>query len=641
MPFSDQRHEFTQAAIERRMRAHVQQLWGVNALEELDPFVRLMVQALARELHDIGDKFITAETGLLRRLAALLTPVPLAAPQPAHALVQVHPATPTAYLSPTESLFAYRRVASKPYGELDVNHNTFLSAVDTVKLFDGRIAWLAAGQRLYAGDPSPGSAKAGSPAFRTEPGRALPAYHIWLGLELHPALVSLDRLSFHFELPPALDHHPDYYSLLEFSEWAWAHNSQPLHAQPGPGYKLAPETNALLSDQDQNFQQEQVVKAAYHAQFMHLQWAAGMELPPASYPPEFEQVFPPAAAQALQPQPLLWVRVKLAAHFSEALLDQVQVRLNVVPMLNRRLHRLRYRTREMHNILPLPLGPRELFLAVQTLLDSQQRILANRSLQPGSAAGPGTYFVRQSGIERFDARDAREQLQALREVVRDEAVAFAAYGQDRVMLEAQRLNAQIDNLQRLLEQQEGSRAELPHYVIVAPHADADALEVRYWASDGALGNDVAAGTPLKSYDIFSLVNERTLLLTPTRGGRNRLEANDQLEAYRYALLSQNRVVTLEDVKAFVKARLGPLAQHIVIRKGYEVSLTPGQGLLRTVEVVITPASPATGLRTASAALDAQAWTMRCESLAAELRRHAGPLVPYRVLWTRDLPTTSS
>jgi hypothetical protein len=653
MPFSDQRHNFTQAAIERRMRDHVQQLWGVSTLEELDPLVRVMVQALARELHDIGDKFIDAEVGLLQRLAALLTPVPLTAPQPAHALVQVHPAASTAYLDPTESLYVNRRVASKPYGELDVNHNTFLSAVDRVKLFDGRIAWLAAGRHLYACDAVAGNAKAAQPSFRTDSDRPLPAYHLWLGLEINPAVVSLDGLSFHFELPAVLSHRQqaeenaqqirraDYYALLEFSEWAWAHSGRPLQSQRGPGYEFDLGSRALSSDQSMSFEQEQAVKAVYHSQFVHLQCDDSIDLlaQQSTYPPEFADAFP-AATPALQAQPLLWLRVKVAAHFSESLLDQLQVRLNVVPMLNRRLHRLRYRTREMHNILPLPVGPQELFLSIHTLIDSQTRVLANRPFQAGKATGVGTYFVRHGGIERFDARNAREQLRGLVEVVRDEAVAFAAYGQDRVMLEAQRLNDQIDNLRLLLAQQEGNVAELPYYVIVAPHADADALEVRYWASDGALGNDVAAGTPLKSYDIFTLVNEKTLLLTTTKGGRNRLEADEQLEVYHAALLSQNRVVTPEDVKAFVKARLGQLVQSILIRKGFEVSLVPGQGLIRTVEVVLTPALPTAKQVPADAAADADSWHIRCENLTTELRRHVGSLVSYRVLWVPN-PTTGA
>ncbi|RZK46550.1 MAG: hypothetical protein EOO59_19130, partial [Hymenobacter sp.] len=223
MPFSDHRHEFTSEAIRKRMAQHMLHLWGVKSLSSIDPFARLVMETLASELNKLSHELLNAEVGLLNRLASLLTPDLLTVPRPAHAVAWVQPADAMAYLAPTNSLFFTKRMASKPYGELDTRRDIFLGAVDTVKLLHGRVAWLAAGNALHKTDAEGDKIL----AHHTDPGQKLPPHSLWLGLDMHPDLTSLDRLGFYVELPNVAEPEP-LFDLLQLGRWSL--NGQPLAA---------------------------------------------------------------------------------------------------------------------------------------------------------------------------------------------------------------------------------------------------------------------------------------------------------------------------------------------------------------------------------------------------------------------------
>ncbi len=628
MPFSDQRQQFTHETIRKRMMEHVMHLWGVKNPNSLDPFVRLIMDTLANELHKISHEFLGSEAGLLNRLAGLLTPDLLSMPRAAHALVQVQPADPVAYMAPTDSLFLSKRFASKPYGELDTRHDIFLSAVDTVKLFRGRVAWLAAGNGLHTSDAQLGKQL----HSRALPGRPLPPHTLWIGLDLHADVPSLDRLGFYLDLPdvPAPS---ELLSLLPLSRWSL--NGHVLDAHPGLCYepepdRVDPSTNApepLLADLDLNRQVEQDIKSIYHKRFVHLRQSGRPQLPAQAlaYPEAFADCFPEAALAGMAKQPTLWIRVDLPTHYDAAVLDQLNVRLNVLPVINRRLHRLLYRARVMQNILPLPVGPRETFMAVRSLIDSHHRVFNAYPLRYTDHLTPGHYTVRRGGLERFDARDAQEQLHYLLEILRDESVAFSAYGHDTVQLAAQQLNEQIHHLEHLLAQQEGTTRELPHYLLVNPYEKFDTLEASYWTTDCEDGNNILAGTTLESHDIAYLLNEETTLLTTTTGGQNRPQMADQLAAYRYALMSRDRIVTNEDIRAFAQLELGSLVSAVHISKGVMNSQSEKQGFVRTIDVCLTTAP--------TSQLSAAEWEQLGDSLLTKLNSRSGQVAHYRVLRT--------
>jgi hypothetical protein len=206
--------------------------------------------------------------------------------------------------------------------------------------------------------------------------------------------------------------------------------------------------------------------------------------------------------------------------------------------------------------------------------------------------------------------------------LRDEAVAFSAYGYDTVQIEAQHFSQRVNNLERLLTNQNGAVRELPHYLLVSPHEEFDTLEVSYWTTDCEDANNLHVGTELQPYDITYLSGHQPVLLTTTSGGQNRLRAANQLDAYRYALLSHDRIVTNEDIRAFMKAELGPLLSQVTISKGVMVGTPAKQGFVRTIDINLTPAE--------STLLSQEEWESLCDGLKSKLVSRSAQVSQYRL-----------
>ena len=99
-------------------------------------------------------------------------------------------------------------------------------------------------------------------------------------------------------------------------------------------------------------------------------------------------------------------------------------------------------------------------------------------------------------------------------------------------------------------------------------------------------HDIKAGTTLQTYNTSGLYQTHCSLVTTTIGGRSRLSASESITAYKSALLSRERLVSLEDIKIFCRLQLGNTARHIEVTKGVMVPRQVSQGFTRTIDVTI-------------------------------------------------------
>lgn len=76
--------------------------WGIKKVENFDPVVKLMLEALANEVYTLGEDFTAIETRLLEKTAHILTPGMLASPFPAHGIVHASPIDPEYMVTGTD-----------------------------------------------------------------------------------------------------------------------------------------------------------------------------------------------------------------------------------------------------------------------------------------------------------------------------------------------------------------------------------------------------------------------------------------------------------------------------------------------------------------------------------------------------------
>jgi hypothetical protein len=77
-----------------------------------------------------------------------------------------------------------------------------------------------------------------------------------------------------------------------------------------------------------------------------------------------------------------------------------------------------------------------------------------------------------------------------------------------------------------------------------------------------------------------------VLLSNTFAGRNKLDAQQKLDAYKYALTTRNRIVTLEDIKSYCWKELGSKITEVNIQKGLAISPLPNEGIIATLDVYL-------------------------------------------------------
>ncbi|MCB2409385.1 type VI secretion system baseplate subunit TssF [Hymenobacter lucidus] len=603
--------DFTRAGIKSRLTQKAAEMWGYSEadMEGFDPLVQLLLEACAVELEKIGQEINNTQYRLVERLASLLNPDVVDAPRPAHAIAQAQPREPQLQL-PADAQFAFQRAA---VGRAAAGPATFFSPLQATRLTDGAVRYLATDDQLWRTEAG-GQKRPLAASNRAEPAEYR---RLWLGLELNPEVVSLADLTFYFDWLNE-PHREAYLAYLPGEAWRLADRVLPITQ----GLGSASSDAVPLLHQEYDFLQrvEQHVRHLYAPSFVRLLPTPGTEL-------QFylRETFPAALAPRFAPevlatftQPLIWLEVRFSHALPPEALTSVTCALNCFPVLNRRLNKQLFRLQPALNIFPL--ASEEAFLAIRDVYSLRNVVFRSTTLTGLQENETDTYTLRY-GAGRFDARSGKEALLELLELLRDESRAFTATGTDFVANTLRELNQNLARLEERLSQTAPELAGDPApYVMLRPRDANDSVYLEYWSSDGEAGNRIANGSRLQVYDGHYL--DGVQLVTTTTGGRERPRPEERVHTLRKNLLSRNRIVTLEDIRAACWAELGSQLSQVHIEKGFRNGTTPTAGFVRCIRVVLTPAS---GSR-----LSAPEWQRTAQELQVLLASQSAMNLPYEV-----------
>ncbi|UOQ55541.1 type VI secretion system baseplate subunit TssF [Hymenobacter cellulosivorans] len=606
-PSSD---DFTKAAIKTRLTHKAAELWGYSEaeMEGFDPLVQMLMEACAVELEKIGQEIHGTQHRLVDRLASLLNPDVVDAPRPAHAVAQALPRETQAIL-PADAQFVYQRPAA---GRQVTTRPVFFSPLQTTSLTHGRVRYLATDTTLWQLESSL------QKRVVAQAPTAIPTEHrrLWIGLELAPEVTSLAHLSFYLDWANE-PQRPTFTSFLPGDSWRL--DETVLTVEPGLREDGPAET---FLHQEYDFLQrvEQHVRAVYAPHFVRVGGGAAADLKayvPRPYPAALAAQLP-AAALAQLTQPLVWLEVRFSHALPPEALTNLLCATNCFPVLNRRLHKRLFRLQQALNIFPL--DSEEPFLAMREVYSLNNVVYRSTSLTGLQDAQTDTYTLRTHGVGRFDARTGKQALMQLLELLRDESRAFTATGTDFISSTLRELNQNLARLEERLGRDAAAQNTAP-YVLLRPQDINDSVYLEYWSSDGAAANRLAPGSRLQVYDGQYL--DEVQLLTTTVGGQERPRPEERVHALRKNLLSRNRIVTLEDIKAACWAELGSQLAQVQVEKGFRNGTTPGAGFVRCIRVTLTPA--------AASRLSGPEWQQTAEDLQITLASQSAMNLPYEVL----------
>lgn len=576
---------FSRERVKSRMLRRAAELWGYaeTDLDSFDPLVALLIEACAMEFERLSVEVGNTQTRLLDRLAQVLHPEPDVA-RPAFAIAQTRSVEPSAMLSPVTQL-SFKR-AGGARADANTVPEAFFSPVATCPIVDGAIRYMATTETLYRIDE--GIQKI---PIAQRQGAAVSLYQsVWLGIDIDEEVASLEGVSFFFDWPSEVDRQAHLAMLTTASWWL---GGQTMQVRPGlPTHTLASSSGSLLENEFNAMHKvEKLAMATYERHFATVESAPLFSSIPDQrqpYPSVFANWFSERELRTLR-ESVWWVELRLPHTISAQALAGMVCGINCFPVLNRRLHRITYRLQQNLNIIPLETD--RCFLAVRDVRTSQNRSLTAIPLGSMSDVEAETYTV-QYGVSRFDDRDARQALTNLQDLLRDESASFAALGEDFLTSVIRELNQALARLEAKVDQNTRKRDTIP-YLIIKPKQTGETVFIEYWTCDGEAANRIPMGSRLIPYADNNLRKEAGFLLTATTGGRERLKESEKIIQYKRALLTRNRIVTLEDVRAVCQAELGHHLQTVHIERAYRIDPLPTNGFQRCIRVSLQPSARST------------------------------------------------
>ena len=605
--------------IKNRMLKHALTYWEIKNTEDLDPVVKLMLEALSLELYNAVNEIRDTQVRILEKIAGLLTPDFLTSPNPAHGVLHAAPVEALEMLGASTSFVAQGKISPGLPDEPGAAADICFTPVDTVQLFDVRVAHIATGTSLYTYDASFNKQLIARSVQKFTDNNTL-----WLGLAVNPAIENLQNLSFCFDwknLEPQLARR--IYQLLPVTRWSI--NDTEIETAPGIQYATAPSDayEDVFAAYDMLSMMEKDVKAYYDPKFISI---SGKHVQPAdalkqAYPSSFTRYFAAADLQKLT-EKLLWVKVIFPAAMRQEFLEQAHVYTNVFPVMNRQANELKYRLKGGNNIIPLKTGTNDQFLSVRSLSDDVQRYKAvpYRRMEEEES---GTYSLRNGGVERFDSRNARELLNYLLELLRSESAAFAAYGYDFIATTLKEMNQKIALMEQRTNGFAHTAAEIPNYIIVKPLAGRDMMHAEYWTTLSEAANMLRAGTRMQLSKGVKVKQDTIVLMTTTTGGKSRLRPEERLNAFRYGIMTRNRIITREDIRSFCLYDMGEKISKVDVGRGFELPEPSSQTFRRTIDVILTPSG--------TDALEKESWQLLCDQLKSKLQLRSGMSSNYRIV----------
>lgn len=586
---------YTKENIARRLIKRCTELWGLDEShsDHFDPLVRLLVEACSVEFEKVGQEIQHTELRLMNRLAEILSPETHNGPQPATAIAQARPLEPTGWIDPDNQLVGKRINPRK--GE---SAELYFSPAGRYPLVNANITHFATPLGLFALE------KGARTLLTSSKPQSGGEQSLWIGIDADPGITSWNGFRFYFDWI----NDPQSYQFREYlPATSWFSSGKDLSVQPG------------LQDGDC---EDSIL--IYNDSFIRIaspdSWEKGKQTTEA-YPFEFEKMFDLRTLQLFK-KPLMWVQVKWPATFPPAGFENMTVALNTFPVHNKQLNKITYRLQPGLNGVALPSG--DAFLGVHAVVNQKNQIYtpSEKNLYNEDDHVQRIYTLRQQGIGRFDQRNAHAVLYQLMELLRDEVTAFNAIGEDFLASILREIAQNMARIEQKLGVKKASETTAQPFLVIRGQKTPDILFISWWSTISEQANGLPAGTRLQPYSASGISGADVSLLTRTTGGKARPDEMEYVNQLRKNLVTRNRLVTLEDIKAFCSAELGDKLRQVQVKSHFIPGKMAGQGFVRCLQIGLTPS-----LR----AMSDTDWARECELLQLKITKSSTGMYPVQVV----------
>ncbi|QDP84773.1 hypothetical protein FNJ88_04110 [Chryseobacterium sp. SNU WT5] len=577
---------YSKETIKARMLQNATKLWGVKSVQSLDPFVKLLIDAFSTEVFKANNEIQNVNSRLLERLAKMLTPTKYTHPAPAHAIAFYMPEDDTELLMNYDEFFFKKSINSYTKSQSDKQIDVAFTPIDNIKVINAQVSTMIVGNTCYQFDESLNRTPICRINSRVEDYR-----RITIGIDVSkynggrlPEKFSLYCANLAFE-------HIDYvYRLLPHVKVT--SNGKPLQINSGRGYdndQMYSGFEDVFREQSIRYKVTEDIKKNYNHKFIEIEGISDqLIIDKGLFPFELAHLrdTSPQLQHIINESKIVWLTFEFPPQFTEQILDNFSFALNAFPIYNRAWKKTEYVLDIMGNNIPLETSESEYFLYVQEVIDGHGKKYEEIPFTPNDSLSKGLYTVRKGGMERFSKRNAVDLMIHVLELTRDEVAAFSVFNRDKVKDVLSEMSDKMKGMIKKVENADKSLVEDVNYVILEPIDSSAHCFAAFWVTHCALGNNIRPGSILNSQE----KTKRITLLTETNGGDVEQKGANSIQAYRYALMTRDKIVSVEDIKAYCQMMMKDDLKSIKITRGTIISDKPKEGFVKTVDVNLIPQS---------------------------------------------------
>jgi len=574
---------YSKESVKARMLQNATKVWGLKSPQSLDPFVKLLIDAFSTEVFKANNEIQTVNARILEKLAKLLTPSIYTHPIPAHAVAYTLPFESSEILLEHTEFFFRKQMNSTVKSESDKQLNIPFTPIGSVRTNKAQTAIMFVGNTCYSIDERLNKI----PISRFQ-GRPSDYRKVTIGIDVSKySNEKFPRTLGIFCSNPAFEHLDYVYKLLPYI--TVSSNGNPLFIKEGLTYIKKEQSEGyeqLFHEQSIQTKIIEDIKSIYHHKFIEVMglsrdlFSKSGKLPQdLDFLDGREEI-----EKYINGKSFLWLTFEFPPQFSAEILDNFTFVLNAFPIYNRGWKKTEYSLDIMGNNIPLITEEGEHFLYVDEVQDGDGRKYTEIPFTPSDDLKKGLYTVRKGGMERFNNRNAVDMISNVLELTRDEIAAFSLLNRDNVKGMLSEMSDKMKSMmQKVNNAKRNIRQEL-NYVIMEPVEKTDHTYASFWITHCTFANHMRPGTELSN----QLKSQSLVLLTETIGGAEEQKGSDSIQAYKYALTTRDKIISLEDVKNYVRMVLKDELKDVRVKRGTMISNKPKEGFVRTVEVEVIP-----------------------------------------------------
>ena len=603
----------TKEDIKNRMIKNAALMWGVPANEietSFDPIIGLLIAACASEIEKIAGEVNGSQSRITEKLVELMTPEAMNGPSPAHAILYADPIEEFTTVLP-EYLFAYRKKLTDNLTSVKYKDLHF-SPTKKFNLVNANVRFIATGNKLVENLEN----KKNQKLTIDLKGSQLNDSALYLGISSTLKVLDFNNISFYFELKGVGNEDLFYHHLRNVicsSENATLNMVAGLMNSNDDNSDVLNQIFNKVSDKTNGIS-EQIIRR-YQKHYLTLQSDLHNVIEKSSFS-ELENTL--EVNDIKYDGAIRWLKIEFSSVISNAVLKNVNCSLNAFPVLNRSLTSFSYALKEFINILPI--RTEDLLFDIKSIENIEGQIYSERS-KNDSKSEKGTFLLRKNSVAKLDSRKAKEYIIHLIELLKDESASFSFMNNDFLRVNLNTLNQVISLLEKKVSEASNT-VDHTNYLSLKPFRAKEHLLVEYWTTNGEMANDIKPGSELNNYKGVGIRPRSSFLITTTRGGKDELTTQDRLNSSKRSLLSNDRLVTKEDVKTVCRELYGDKIKKVEIRRSYMKAIDLKKGLIPCMEILLTPNQQ-------SKVEDAE-WDSIGSNLLYFLEKNTRDILPYKL-----------